>query len=126
MTSSTLKIESLEPRTLLAALLDAESDTANPATDDNGAFDMQDALVSDDHESSNDKDKKHHKHGIKHKLSSAAHKMKDGFEHATDKVKHKLDKGLEKTGEAIRSSKTATAITDEAIEIAAKVLVKIF
>ncbi|GAB4272176.1 MAG TPA: hypothetical protein DIU37_03850 [Opitutae bacterium] len=121
-----LKLEVLETRTLLAADL---SDALNEPTDDCGdanAFPEEVAVIA---EETNSEKNEHHHHSIKHKLNEAAHALKDKVECTTDKTKeralHELDKALEKTGDAIRSSETATKVVNEAVHLTEKVLLKI-
>jgi len=124
MHTPSLNLESLESRTLLAALLDGEALDSVDA-EETLALDMEETLVASDDTETSDGEK-HHKHGIKHKLSKTAEKVKGELEHTADAIKdkamHTLDKTLEKAGHAIRSSETATAVTEEVIKVTAKVL----
>lgn len=127
MHTSSLKLESLESRTLLAALIDGEA-LDSPDAEANLALDIEDTRAAP-HDMETSDGEKHEKHGIKHKLSNAADKIKGEIEHTADTIKgkamHTLDKTLEKTGNAIRSSETATKVTEEAIKVTAKVLTKL-
>lgn len=127
MHTPSLNLESLESRTLLAALLDCETQDSADTTG-TLALDMEETLVSPEGTETSDGEK-NHKHGIKHNLSKAADKVKSELEHTADAVKdkamHTLDKALEKAGEAIRSSEMATAATEEVIKVTAKVLTKL-